>query len=541
VFNEGLLSTYKKAIKREVHLVSVSWIEECKKAQTIVSERLYPPFDMSKYESPNLLKRFRKVRSLQPDYDDMGEQKRKRRLRKKLVSDIKENEPEIELPEALTYKKPIKVPEFLQNISNENGLVRTLLSVADIGPEYEEIVNRPDSPTLSEEEDFAVPLAVRLLRKILTPRSSPELTSSGEKSVDELKTEVVANSVCSAPGSSGVQVTPKKQCGQDVQRKNRNLSCDFASNTNTDVGAESDNADVEICNAHTDHLCQSLRKSPTLGGADKVSVTKPRKILVKNILSCSHGSEAKNDKYRSSENCLTATGVTDNAEKPDQKNKILERKKRKSVVMENVTVENSNYKFGDQSQVCNSKAIEVSEKQRVNTEDLVVGMCSLQSENNEDQFRNDIASDTTVSKETSVRKRKLLPLQQFDSPELLEPGVSGVTEDATFPTVQCPYVTEKETAGRKKRKVLLPAGETNSLELTPYASLTSTSETGRRSQVHKKPGLTSSKKHKTVSKVPCSSRNSLDDFIRTAEQENKPQKILEKKLPSLVCTSLHRQ
>jgi hypothetical protein len=522
----------------------VSWIEECKKAQTIVSERLYPPFDMSKYESPNLLKRFRKVKSLQPDYDDMGKQKRKKRFRKKLVSDIMENKPEIELPEALTYKKPIKVPEFLQNISNENGLVRTLLSVADIGPEYEKIVNRPDSPTLSEEEEFAVPLAVRLLRKILTPQSSPELTSSREKSVDELKTAAVTNGVCSAPGSSGIQETPKKQCGQDVQRKNRNLSCDFASNTNTDRGAESGNAGVEICNARTEiyNLSQSLPKSPTLGGADKLSVTKPHKIHVKNILSCSQVSESKNDKYSmSSANCLTATGITDNAEKPGQKNNILGRRKRKRAVMENVTVENSNYKAGNQSQVCNSKVIEVSEKQRVNTENLIVGMCSLQSENNEDQFRNSIASGTAVSKETLVKKRKLLPLQQFHSPELLESGVSGVTEEATFPSLQCPYVTEKETAGRKKRKVSLPAGETNSLELTPYASFTSTSETWRHRQVHKKLGFTSSKKHKTVSKVPCSSRNSLDEFVRTAEQENKPQKILEKKLPSLVCTSLHRQ
>jgi hypothetical protein len=353
----------------------------------------------------------------------------------------------------------------------------------------------------------------------------------------------MTNGVCSAPGLSDIQQTPKRQCGQDVHRKNRDLSCDFASNKNTDREAESGNEDVEICIAHTEiyNLSQSSAKSRTLGGSDKVSVTtKPRNILAKNILSCSQGSKEKNDKYStSSVNCLTTTGIVDNAEKLDQKNKILEDKKRKHAIMENVMVENSNYKTGNQSQVCNSKVIEVSEKQQVNTENLMVGMCSLQ--NNENQFRNDTASGTAVSKETSVRKRKLLPLQQFNSPELLEPGVSGVTEEAAFPSSQCPYVTEKETAGRKRRKLLPPAVETSGLELTPYASSTSTSETWRHRQVHKKLGFTSSRKHKTVSKVPYSARCSVDEFIRTSEQENKPQKILEKKLPSLVCTSLHRQ
>lgn len=544
VFNEGLLSTYKKAVKREVHLVSVSWIEECKKAQTVVSERLYPPFDMAKYESPNLLKRFRKVRSLQPDYDDMGEQKLKKRRQKKLVADIKENEPEIKLPEALTYKKPIKVPEFLQNISNENGLVRTLLSVADIGPEYEQIVNRPDSPTLSEEEDFSIPLAVRLLRKILTPQSSPELTSSREESIDGLKTAPVTNGVCSAPGSDSIQETPKRQCGQDVQRRNRDLSCNFASDKNTDRRAESGNTDIEICNAHTEiyNLSQSLSKSPTLGGSDKVSVTKPRKILARNILSCSKGSEAKNDKYSmSSATFQTTTGTADNAEKSDLENKVWKGKKRKRDTMDNVTIENSNYKSGNQSEVSNSKAIEVYEKEPVNTENLAVGMCSLQSANSEDQFRNNISSGTAVSKETSMRKRKLLSLQQFNSQELLELDASAVTEEASFLSLQCPYVTERKTGEQKARKALLPAGETSGLELTPCAPSTSTSETRRHRQVHKKFVFTSNKRHETVSKVLCTSSSSSDEFIRTAEQENKPQKILEKKLPSLVCTSLHRQ
>jgi hypothetical protein len=534
VFNEGLLSTYKKAIKRAVHLVSVSWIEECKKAQTIVSERLYPPFDMAKYESPNLLKRFRKVKSFQPNFDYRGEWKMKKRQRKKPVTDNKESEPEIELPEALINKKPIKVPEFLQNISNENGLVRALLSVADIGPEYEEIVNRPDSPTLSEEEDFSIPLAVRLLRKILTPQSSPELTSSKEKSVEQLEAAPVTNGACNAPGSSDIHETPKRRCRRDAQRRNIDVSSDLASNENADRGTESGNADVEICNADTEtfHLSQSSSKSPALGGSDNVSVTKPGKILVKNVSSCNEGIETKNDKYSmSSEKCVSTAGSIDNAEEPGKKNKILKAKRRKHETIENVTIENSNYK----SQARNSKVIEVHEKEQVNTENVSAEMSSSQSAND------DIARGTAVSKETPVRKRKLLPLQRFNSPDLLVVDASAVTEEAPFPSVQCPYITEKETSGRKKRKALRPAGESSGMEFAPHTPSTSTSETCRQRQVHKKLGFTSSKKCQTRREVPYSLRSSLDEFVRTPEQGNKQQKILEKKLPSLVCTSLHRQ
>ncbi|PNF38887.1 hypothetical protein B7P43_G09913, partial [Cryptotermes secundus] len=446
---------------------------------------------MAKYESPNLLKRFRKVRSLQPDYDDMGEQKLKRRRQKKLVADIKENEPEIKLPEALTYKKPIKVPEFLQNVSNENGLVRTLLSVADIGPEYEQIVNRPDSPTLSEEEDFSIPLAVRLLRKILSPQSSPELTSR-EKSIDGLKTARVKNGVCSAPGSASLQETPKRQCGQEIQRRNRDLSCNFASDKNTDRRAENGNTDIGICNADTKiyDLPQSSSKSPTLGGSDKVLITKPRKMLARNTLSCNKGSEAKNDKYSmSSAKFETTTDTACSAQKSDLENKVRKGKKRKHDTMDNVTVENSNYKSGNQSEVSNSKVIDVYEKEPVNTENLAVGMCSLQSANSESQFQNNISSDTAVSKETSVKKRKLLSLQQFNSSELLELDASAVTEEASFLSLQYPYVTERETGEQKARKAYLPAGETTDLKLTPCAPSTSTSETRRRRQVHKKFGF----------------------------------------------------
>ena len=442
MFNDGLWSTYKKAVKKKVHLVSVTWIEECKKAQTIVSERLFPPYDMGKYESPCLYKRFRKVRSLQPDFEDTGEQKIKKRRQKKLVSNVNENEPQIELPDVPTHKTPIKVPEFLQTISNENGLVRTLLSVADIGPEYEKIVNRPDSPTLSEEEDFSVPLAVQLLRKIQTPQSSSELTSSGIEAEDRINNTHMTDGLNYASGAADAQGTSVRKCGQDPQGRNKDLLCNCVSDENARVEVETGNTGTEICNmnAEGNNLSQSLPHSPTHGWSGKILLTRQCKILAKNTSSYRKGKGAKNAKYSiSSENIQATTSTADIA--------------KTSGAMENIISENSKYKSSDHAEFSNSNIIEVLKNRPVDTETLGTRMCSSQSINKEDQFPN-ISTSTRVGKGTSVRKRKLFPLLQCDSPEMLNTDVSTVTDETSHLSLQCPYIKERKNAGGKKKEAI---------------------------------------------------------------------------------------
>jgi hypothetical protein len=418
------------------------------------------------------------------------------------------------------------VPEFLQNISNENGLVRTLLSVADIGPEYEKVVNRPDSPTLSEEEDFSIPLAVRLLRKILTPQSSPELASSEEEAAHRINRTPVTDGSSCASLAAGIQGTPIRKCGQDPQRRNKDMFCNFVSDGNANVEAEIGNAGNEICNMNTEgnNLSQSSPQSPTHGRSDKISLTKQCKILAKNTLSCRKGSGVKNAKYSIFSEKFQTTTTTANIVK-------------KSGAVENIISENSNYKSGYQTEVSNSKSIEVCENQQVDIENLAVGMHSSRSVNK--------SSGTKVGKGTTVRKRKLFPLLQFDSPEVLSTDVSTVTDETSHLPVQCPYITEWENAGGKKKKSLSPVGETSVKKFSSCQPSSSYSTKRKRRQGHKKFDSSSNEEHETMNKVPCSSRSSSDEFIAVAKQplekEDKLRKVLEKKLPSLVCTGLHRQ
>ncbi|KAJ4432249.1 hypothetical protein ANN_20865 [Periplaneta americana] len=509
VFNEGLWSTYKKAVSRKVHLVSVLWIEECKNAQAIVSERLYPPFDMEKYESPNLLKKFRKVKSFQPDFGDSEEEKTVRRRH---------------VPDALTYKKKIKVPDFLENVSNENGLVRTLLSVADIGPEYEEAVNRPTSPTWSDEEDFSIPLAVRLLRKMLTPQSSPEVRS-GESAENLNVTPVSKNTRSDGSWATNIEKTPKYQSEQSKTARNIEFDDLLSKNAleNPKRNSHADNA-LETCTKDTEK--SSVPECLTSCGSNNVSLMKPCTVPLKHTLS---NTKRKATKSNVCNLKPTKSEALHNDEELEKDIKRMSRKRKHRRSEEDVEGQ------------LDSKSVSQSTFSSKNTEKTVRNnaRCELLTEEIGSELGKSSQSLFNGSnKEMSTRKRKLFPNTTINSLDVLD--ISTVQEEEATPSVQFPYTPGKQTIRRKKKNVLFSAGEGTSMELTRCADSTETPRQTLKSR--KRFDFSSSVKHETVSKVACYARRSIDDFARSkqaAKNEEKSQHS-KKDLPSLVCTGLHR-
>ena len=66
VFKDGGLSTYNKAKKMGLHIVSVSWIEACRNEGTLLPEANYPCSNRERYENPGLFPKLRKAKSMQP-------------------------------------------------------------------------------------------------------------------------------------------------------------------------------------------------------------------------------------------------------------------------------------------------------------------------------------------------------------------------------------------------------------------------------------------------------------------------------------------
>uniref|UniRef100_A0A336ME54 CSON000261 protein n=1 Tax=Culicoides sonorensis TaxID=179676 RepID=A0A336ME54_CULSO len=66
VFKEGLLSTYTKAKKLGIPIVSVLWIEACKNLLILADPRNYTISNVERYENPELYKRIRRPKVMTP-------------------------------------------------------------------------------------------------------------------------------------------------------------------------------------------------------------------------------------------------------------------------------------------------------------------------------------------------------------------------------------------------------------------------------------------------------------------------------------------
>lgn len=54
VFKDGLQSTYNKAKSWNIPIVSILWIEACKKHLILMDPKAYPIANIEKYENPDL-------------------------------------------------------------------------------------------------------------------------------------------------------------------------------------------------------------------------------------------------------------------------------------------------------------------------------------------------------------------------------------------------------------------------------------------------------------------------------------------------------
>ena len=94
IFKDGSLSTYNKAKRLGAHIVSVTWIEACKKEGARVDEALFPTVSKERYDSPGLFPKLRKAKSMQPKDDaemarqlELAQKRRKRRMEKEQGGD----------------------------------------------------------------------------------------------------------------------------------------------------------------------------------------------------------------------------------------------------------------------------------------------------------------------------------------------------------------------------------------------------------------------------------------------------------------------
>lgn len=67
IFKDGLLSTYKNAKKMNIPVTTILWIDACKAQRRLVDPEKFKISSLDRYEHPELYKRLRRQKSMQPD------------------------------------------------------------------------------------------------------------------------------------------------------------------------------------------------------------------------------------------------------------------------------------------------------------------------------------------------------------------------------------------------------------------------------------------------------------------------------------------
>ncbi|XP_063244625.1 microcephalin isoform X2 [Bacillus rossius redtenbacheri] len=189
LFKEGLLSTYNKAMKWHIPLVTVQWIEECKKRECVVSERLFLPSNMDVYQSPDPLRKIKRVKHLHTDEDD-GQKLRKARQKRleKLKMVQVETDASTETDTDSVVGNVVDQNRD-KDANHESRLLHTLQKLVESN-NGSCLLGKSSSPT--SDDETCVPLAVRLLRQMqnsnTTRRESIDIgESSGDKPTDGIR------------------------------------------------------------------------------------------------------------------------------------------------------------------------------------------------------------------------------------------------------------------------------------------------------------------------------------------------------------------
>uniref|UniRef100_A0A182ISB6 Microcephalin n=1 Tax=Anopheles atroparvus TaxID=41427 RepID=A0A182ISB6_ANOAO len=138
IFKDGLLSTYQKAKKMNIPVVSVLWIEACKRHMCLMNPDDFKISNVERYENPDLFKRIRRQKSMQPGAEEtVGNKKRTAVTGKTKAPPVVVVSPPSKLPVLHRIRKDDRLERILSDFEADNQIAN-----ANTGPvdEYDEML-----------------------------------------------------------------------------------------------------------------------------------------------------------------------------------------------------------------------------------------------------------------------------------------------------------------------------------------------------------------------------------------------------------------
>ncbi|XP_065086287.1 mediator of DNA damage checkpoint protein 1 [Ochlerotatus camptorhynchus] len=190
IFKDGLLSTYLKAKKMNIPVVSILWIEACKRHMCLMNPDSFPISNKVRYENPGLFKKIRRPKSMQPRAEEAIGSGGKRRPPLKAANSIDS-----------AISPPTKLP-VLHRLRKDDGLEQIL-------NEFQ--AENENTPEPQDDFDRLLAGPMRLLEKF---RNSPVVASAErEKETEQATPEAPTRSIRKSlfDGSAEKETTPTGQ------------------------------------------------------------------------------------------------------------------------------------------------------------------------------------------------------------------------------------------------------------------------------------------------------------------------------------------
>lgn len=197
IFKDGLLSTYQKAKKMNVPVVSILWIEACKRHLCLMNPDSYPISNAERYENPELFKKIRRQKSMQPRAEEVTGSGGKKRP--PLKTGIPSDQQSSSSSAKTVISPPTKLP-VLHRLRKDDGLERIL-------NEFQ--ADNQGTPEPQDDFDKLLAGPMKLLEKF---RNSP-IVSTAEKEDNVVTPEAPPKSIRKSlfNGSTEKERTPTRR------------------------------------------------------------------------------------------------------------------------------------------------------------------------------------------------------------------------------------------------------------------------------------------------------------------------------------------
>ncbi|XP_050073552.1 mediator of DNA damage checkpoint protein 1 [Anopheles maculipalpis] len=137
IFKDGLLSTYQKAKKMNIPIVSILWIEACKRHNCLMNPNDFKISNLERYENPDLFKRMRRQKSMQPGAEEAAGAKKRPNVTGKAKAAAAVISPPSKLPVLHRIRKDDRLERILSDFEAENQITSSGEGPVD---EYDELL-----------------------------------------------------------------------------------------------------------------------------------------------------------------------------------------------------------------------------------------------------------------------------------------------------------------------------------------------------------------------------------------------------------------